>query len=169
MADESKQDLFLKRAQILIAILAGVTTLAVGVYNIKKSYFSGGRGEIRFTVVSDAGGQVSGARVQMSTTDGALIHTGTTDGAGNYSREDLEADSYILKVLRSGFEPEAVTVRVNPKRTSEIEMSLRPSHAGAPATAATPARGGKIQSVLEDSAASWIQETLGKKKQETTQ
>ena len=37
--EETKHDLLLKRVQIVIAILGGLAALAVGVYNVKKSYF----------------------------------------------------------------------------------------------------------------------------------
>ena len=37
--EETKHDLMLKRVQIVIGILAGLTAFAVGVYNVKKTYF----------------------------------------------------------------------------------------------------------------------------------
>lgn len=37
--EETKHDLFLKRIQITVAILAGLATLVVGVYNAKKLIF----------------------------------------------------------------------------------------------------------------------------------
>ena len=38
--EETKHDLWLKRIQITIAILAGLATLILGVYNVKKNVFS---------------------------------------------------------------------------------------------------------------------------------
>ncbi|MBI4432292.1 MAG: hypothetical protein HY592_02265 [Candidatus Omnitrophica bacterium] len=38
--EETKHDLWLKRVQITIAILAGLATLIVGAYNIKKTLFT---------------------------------------------------------------------------------------------------------------------------------
>ena len=38
--EETKHDLWLKRTQIIIAILAGVATLILGIYNVKKNVFS---------------------------------------------------------------------------------------------------------------------------------
>ena len=38
--EETKHDLWLKRVQITIAILAGLATLILGVYNVKKNIFS---------------------------------------------------------------------------------------------------------------------------------
>ena len=37
--EETKQDLMLKRVNITIAIVGGLLAVAVGVYNVKKSYF----------------------------------------------------------------------------------------------------------------------------------
>ena len=37
--EETKHDLLLKRVQLVIAILAGLAALAVGIYNVKKIYF----------------------------------------------------------------------------------------------------------------------------------
>ena len=39
MAEETKHDLYLKRIQIILAILGSLTAVAVGVYNVKKAYF----------------------------------------------------------------------------------------------------------------------------------
>ena len=38
--EETKRDLWLKRTQITIAILAGLATLILGIYNVKKNIFS---------------------------------------------------------------------------------------------------------------------------------
>jgi len=40
MAEETKHDIFLKRVQVTVAILAGLATLILGVYNVKKTLFS---------------------------------------------------------------------------------------------------------------------------------
>lgn len=39
MTEETKHDLLLRRVQLGIAILAGLATLILGVYNIKKNMF----------------------------------------------------------------------------------------------------------------------------------
>lgn len=40
VAEETRHDLLLKRIQITIAILAGLATLILGVYNINKTFFA---------------------------------------------------------------------------------------------------------------------------------
>ena len=40
MAEETKHDLFLKRAQIIVAIIGGICAAVLGVYNVKKNIFS---------------------------------------------------------------------------------------------------------------------------------
>ncbi len=37
--EETKHDLLLKRINITVAIVAGLLAVAVGVYNVRKSYF----------------------------------------------------------------------------------------------------------------------------------
>ena len=39
MVEETKHDLYLKRIQIILAILGSLTAVAVGAYNVKKAYF----------------------------------------------------------------------------------------------------------------------------------
>ena len=39
MPEETKHDLMLKRINVTLAILASLTAVAVGVYNVKKAYF----------------------------------------------------------------------------------------------------------------------------------
>ena len=45
MAEETKHDVFLKRVQVTIAILAGLATLILGIYNVKKTLFSANKPE----------------------------------------------------------------------------------------------------------------------------
>ena len=40
VVEETKHDLWLKRIQITVAILAGLATLILGIYNVKKNIFS---------------------------------------------------------------------------------------------------------------------------------
>ncbi len=37
--EETKHDLWMKRINVAVAILGGIAALAVGVYNVKKTYF----------------------------------------------------------------------------------------------------------------------------------
>ena len=37
--EDTKHDLWLKRTQLIIALLGGLAALAVGIYNVKKIYF----------------------------------------------------------------------------------------------------------------------------------
>ena len=42
MAEESKHDIFLRRAQISLAIVATLITIIIGIYNLRKNIFSKG-------------------------------------------------------------------------------------------------------------------------------
>ena len=154
-AEETKHDLFLKRAQVTVAILAGVATLILGVYNVKKTVFSEkGPGTLLLTVRSDKGPAVAGARVELFTAENALVTADETSRDGKFTQNDLEAGSYQAKLTRVGFEPLIVTVRVKPKKTSEIEIILR-------AAAQSAASSDPIQSAFQEVGASWIKK-LGK-------
>ena len=50
-AEETKHDLFLKRVQVTIAILAGLTALILGIYNIKKNILTKSVPEVKPAVV----------------------------------------------------------------------------------------------------------------------
>ncbi len=164
MPEDSKGDLLLKRVQITIAILAGAATLVVGVYNVKKTVLVGGKGGVSLRLASGPG-PVQGARVELQAVDGTLVHAGRTDAQGLYRHDGVEAGTYVLKAGADGFEFEARTVRIEPKRESEIEIALRPL-AGAPAGAA-PSASSPIRSAVEEVGASWIKK-LGQPKTEST-
>lgn len=40
MAEETKHDLYLKRIQVILAILAGLAAVILGFYNVKKNVFT---------------------------------------------------------------------------------------------------------------------------------
>ena len=46
MVEETKHDLWLKRVQILVAIVAGLITVAIGFYNLNKTYFTKEKPEV---------------------------------------------------------------------------------------------------------------------------
>jgi hypothetical protein len=150
---ESKNDVLLKRIQITIAILAGLATLIVGIYNVRKNLFAG-NGNIIAMVRSDKGTAVAGAHVDLYNTQNALINASEADGEGRYESKDLESGSYILKVTASGYEPQVATVYVKEKRNTELQLTLR---------SGSGRQGAPIQSALEEVGASWIK-NLGKPK-----
>lgn len=159
MAEETKSDLMLKRTQITIAILAGLATLIVGVWNVKKNVLDeSGSGNIEASIRSDRGGSPP-ALAELFNAQNVLIASGQASG-GTYRRDDLPVGNYTLKVSARGHEPQVYTVRVSPKKTSEIEVQLQ-------ATAQAPAApsGSPIKTALEETAASWIQK-IGKAKEE---
>jgi hypothetical protein len=158
MADDAK-DVLLKRIQVTIAILGGLATLIVGVYNVRKVMSSSGQGEIAAVVATPQGKAVAGARVELYTAENVLLNAGQTDAQGAYAREDVEAGSYILKLSKAGFDPEVVTVRVAPKKTTDLNIQMQPL-AGA--------SGGQLRSALEEVGASWLK-TVGKPKAESQQ
>ena len=154
MADiqETKHDLMLKRAQITIAILVGVVSLIVALYNLKSNVLSDkSPGKISVTVVSDAEKAVGGAYVEILNSQSAIVNSGRADASGQYAVQNLAPGSYAIKVSASGYEPALVTVGVSSRKTTDAAVILRALSPGA-----EPAKGNKIRSALEDAGASWI-------------
>jgi hypothetical protein len=97
-----------------------------------------------------------------------LLSTSETDRNGRYVKKELEPGSYILKVSRKAFEPQAAKVSVASKKTTDLELVLRsrsrPQATAAPAPQAASAsqpEGNAIRSALEETGAAWIK-SLGK-------
>ena len=157
--EETKQDLWLKRAQITVAILAGLATLIVGIYNVKKTLFSetSKPGGLALVLRSDTGQFINDARVEVYDAQNALDASGETDASGVFKKEGLPAGSYLVRIAKDGFEPQVYTVRVQSKVTSDLKFVLRPIVRGQ-----TPA-GNPIRSALEEAGASWIK-TIAKPK-----
>ncbi len=161
--EESRHDLWLKRAQVTIAILAGVTTLVIGVYNVKKSMFTpSGPGKISLSVRSDDGRPVLGAFLELYNSQNTLINSESASREGLYEREGLEAGGYFLKASKAGFEPQGISLQVSANKTTRLEIVLRKNIDGGKAEADSP-----LRSALEETGASWIK-SLGKAKPETT-
>ena len=153
---ESKQDLFLKRLQVSIAILAGLATLVLGVYNVKKNMFTeNSPGNIILNVTTD-NQPLNGAYVQIFNSQNVLVNAALTRGNGEYGAKDLDAGSYGIKVTKNGFDPAFLTAQVNPKKTTTLDLILRPLFQPAPAVQAQAPGGSTIKSALEDAGASWI-------------
>ena len=156
MAEETKHDLMLKRTQVIIAILTATVGLVLGVYNMNKSMFTKNYpGDILATVRGDAGRPLGNARVELYNSGNTLLAASETHSDGVYSKKDVDAGSYVLKVSRDGYEPQVSSIQVASKKTAEFDVVLRalPS-----AQAASP-----LRSALEETGASWIR-TLGKPK-----
>ena len=189
MGDETRHDLWLKRINTWIAIVAGSVASLAGAFNFYPSFFSS-PGGISAVVRAQGGAPVSRANVELLTSQNVLLGTAETDRGGRYVKKDLEPGSYILKVRRGGFEPEVATVSVASKKTTDLELVLRsristqapprpqatasPQAAPSPEAAASPqaspsphatanpqAEGNALRSALEEAGASWIK-SLGK-------
>ncbi len=151
---ENKHDLLMKRAQVLIAILVGVVTLLVGVYNAKNTIFAKkGQGAVSVLVQSSKRQPVAGASVELLNSQNARISMAQTDLDGKFEKEKLEAGNYSLKISKSGFETEITTIAVDPGRTTDFSLILR-------------ANGSPMQSAIEEVGASWIK-TVGTPKSKT--
>ena len=184
MGDETRHDLWLKRINTWIAILASSIASLAGAYNFYPSFFSAAPGDISAVVRAQGGAPVSRAYVELLTSQNVLLGAAETDRGGRYVKKDLEPGSYILKVRRGGFEPQVATVSVASKKTTDLELVLSRSWTQAPptpqaaaspqappssqaeaspqtppsphATASPQAEGNALRSALEEVGASWI-------------
>jgi len=153
--EETKHDLFLKRAQVTIAILAGLATLILGVYNVQKTLFADkGPGALSVFVRSDKGSPVPAASIELLTMESAFVNASETQNDGKFLKNDMDAGSYQVKISRAGFEAQFMTVQIKPKKTSNLEIVLKPI----PQASASPS---PVQSALQEVGASWIKK-LGK-------
>ena len=154
MAEETKHDLLLKRAQVIIAILGGLAAVILGFYNVKKSIFSDhAPGNVLISVTADGGAAVAQARVELYDAQNALITSSETDVNGVYQLKEITAGNYILRTTASHFEPQAATLRVDPKKMTQLSIVLK--------GISTPTIDNPIRSAFEDVGASWIKK-LGK-------
>lgn len=157
-ADESRQDRVLKKAQLWIAVLVGTVTLAIGLYNAKNLFFTrkAGPGGISVAVHSAQGQPVAEARVELLSSDHALVSSAVTDAQGTFEKEGMESGSYTLKVSKTGFDPEIVAVSVQPQKTGHFNLILRST-------------GSPVRSAIEEVGAGWIRDLGASKRKETAE
>lgn len=158
---ESKHDAILKRLQIIIAILAGITTLLIGLYNVKKVVLvDKTKGSAAFTTRTDAGTIAPNTNIELYDAQNTLVASGLTGSAGQFTSKELEAGNYIVKVSLRGYEPQVLPIRIEPKKTAELQLTMRSLQ-----TQASGAPGGNpIKSALEETGAAWIRKLAEVKK-----
>jgi hypothetical protein len=167
-AEETRHDLWLKRINTWIAIVGGAIASVAGTYNFLPSFSTPTPGDIAAIVRAQDGAPVAHAHVELLTSENVLLGTSETDRNGRYVKKELEPGSYILKVSRKAFEPQAAKVSVASKKTTDLELVLRsrsrPQATAAPApqtASASQPEGNAIRSAVEETGAAWIR-SLGK-------
>jgi hypothetical protein len=156
-AEETRHDLWLKRLNTWIGIIAASLASVGGAY----SFMPRAPGEIAAVVREQGGAPVPRAHVELLTSENVLLGASETDRRGRYVKKDLEPGSYILKVSRAAFEPQVAKVSVASKKTTDLEFVMRSrSHAQAPtdlqAASTSLVQGNAIRSAIEDTGAAWI-------------
>jgi Carboxypeptidase regulatory-like domain len=156
-AEETRHDLWLKRLNTWIGIIAASLASVGGAY----SFMPRAPGEIAAVVREPGGAPVPRAHVELLTSENVLLGTSETDRRGRYVKKDLKPGSYILKVSRAAFEPQVVKVSVASKKTTDLEFVMRSrSHAQTPtdlqAASTSLVQGNAIRSAIEDTGAAWI-------------
>jgi hypothetical protein len=156
-AEETRHDLWLKRLNTWIGIIAASLASVGGAY----SFMPRAPGEIAAVVHEQGGAPVPRGHVEFLTSENVLLGASETDRRGRYVKKDLEPGSYILKVSRAAFEPQVAKVSVASKKTTDLEFVMRSrSHAQAPtdlqAASTSLVQGNAIRSAIEDTGAAWI-------------
>lgn len=163
MVEETKHDLILKRIQVIIAILGGLAAVIIGFYNVKKNLFpDNALGAVLISVRSAQGSSVSPAYLELYDSQNAIVASAQTSADGGYANKDLLAGSYLLKITAINYEPQAATIKIDPKKTTRLDIILRSLPNANAQAAASP-----IKSALEDAGASWIKKLA--KTSETSQ
>jgi Carboxypeptidase regulatory-like domain len=156
-AEETRHDLWLKRLNTWIGIIAASLASVGGAY----SFMPRAPGEIAAVVREQGGAPVPRAHVELLTSENVLLGASETDRRGRFVKKDLEPGSYILKVSRAAFEPQVAKVSVASKKTTDLEFVMRSrNHAQAPtdlqAASTSLVQGNAIRSAIEDTGAAWI-------------
>ncbi len=150
MAEETKHDLYLKRIQVILAILGGLAAVIIGFYNIRKNVFTDNTpGILAVSVRSDQGRSIAAAHIELYDSQNAVVASSETSGNGSYTDQDIVPGSYLLKITSSGYEPQAATIKIDPKKTTHLDLVLR-------SFGNTQSPGSPIKSALEDVGATWI-------------
>ncbi len=153
-ADENKQDQFLKKAQLWIAVLVGTITLAVGIYNAKSLFFSKkGPGGVSVSVKTQQSQPVAQARVELFSAANAVVVSSSTDAQGEFQKKGLAPGNYSLKITATGYETAVAAIAVQPEETAQFNIVLQST-------------GSPVKSAIEEVGAGWIRSLGGSKEKE---
>jgi len=143
--EETKHDLMLRRVQVTIAILVGMVTLAVGLYNVKHTILGKkGAGNVSVHVRTDNGQPAPQATIEISRAQGGVVANAETGSDGTYAKKGLALGNYTVKAGKGGFQSDMLVFAIEPSETAELNLTLK-------ASASSP-----IQSAVEEVGASWI-------------
>lgn len=117
--------LSLSRIQSVVAILAGVVSVAGAASSVVQFARPGNTGEL-VAVVRASGTQrsVGDATVEVLTTDNALVATLRPDTAGRVTQE-LHEGVYLVRVSHPRYAADVRRIQVQPRQTVAITATLR--------------------------------------------
>jgi hypothetical protein len=119
-------ELSLPQVQAIVAVMAGIVTITVGVHSLALfSGSAGGMGEL-VAVVQDAGSQkgVADATIEVLTPQNALVATLRPDSTGRASKS-LREGTYVVRVNHPHYAAAVRQIQVFSQQTVEIKASLR--------------------------------------------
>ena len=113
------------RIQSVVATLAGIVSVGGAAFSVVQYVRPANTGEL-VAIVQAAGSRdvVSGATVEVLTTQDALVATLTPDSAGRASQE-LRAGLYVVRVSHPRYAADVRRIQVQAQQTIEIRTALR--------------------------------------------
>lgn len=113
---------------LIVALLAGVISIAGGIYSLKNNIFAGPSVGSLQGIVRDEriAKPLKLAAVEISDLAGAVVNTATTDDDGHYLIESLKAGNYAVKFTAPLHKIETKTIKVEKNLTSSINVDLVP-------------------------------------------
>lgn len=113
------------RIQSVVATLAGIVSVGGAAFSVVQYVRPANTGEL-VAIVQAAGSRdvVSGATVEVLTTQDALVATLTPDSAGRASQE-LREGLYVVRVSHPRYAADVRRIQVQAQQTIEIRTALR--------------------------------------------
>lgn len=113
---------------LVVALLAGIISIAGGIYSLKSNLFSGpSYGSVQGIVRDEKIARpLYLTQVEISGIDGAVVNTVTTDMDGRYLVETLKAGNYVVKFTAPRHAVQTKTVKIEKDLKSSIDVDLVP-------------------------------------------
>ncbi|MFZ5802818.1 MAG: MSCRAMM family protein [Candidatus Omnitrophota bacterium] len=124
----------LQMLNLIIAIMAGIITVAGGVYSLKANFFTPKTGTLEGTVQDrNIAKPLWQVPIEISGASGSVVASVETDKQGLYLVEDLPEGEYKVRVTAPLHEEAAKTVRIMRQATTRIDFDLIPEKEPLPA------------------------------------
>ena len=120
---------------LVVALLAGVISIAGGIYSLKSNIFSGPAYGSLQGIVRDVriARPLKLTSVEVSDLTGVVVNTAATDDNGHYSIEALKTGNYVVKFTAPLHKIETKSIKIEKDLASSISVDLVPESQQIPA------------------------------------